>query len=79
MTSEQRIEALEEAQRLLSEAVALITEACHDLPDWGSIRNYVIAPIEMAASRDNQWVTRDMSIDDVIEGLEDLALDMEEN
>lgn len=72
-STEERVDMLREAQQQLLEAAATIRDACHDLPSWGRIHSYLVAPIEIAASADSEWMSRDLNLDEVIEEIEEMG------
>jgi hypothetical protein len=59
---EDRIQAIDEAQQLIYEAVEKIKFA---FPGDGNVSAYIIAPLEILAGEGHGYVTRDTNLDDL--------------
>lgn len=71
MTTDERIDALQEAQDLLREAVLLVRQATSDTTIEERARRLVIAYLEMATDSNHDWLGRSTSIEDLIEDLKE--------
>jgi len=74
MTKDERKELadmLREAQSQLFEAIETLNYVADNSGERGSYwTHYLIAPIEIATTRESMWVSRDANIDDWIDSFE---------
>lgn len=68
MSKEERTLALDEAQEKLFEAIELIESA---FPNDGWVEAYVVAPLQIRASRDNPYLSSNPNLDDLKDRIED--------
>ena len=71
MDMAERIEKVREAQELLLEAIDLIAEAVKETQYESHTKAYMIDHLKIMASSDHGFLTRDLNLDELINGLED--------
>ena len=78
MTNEERIEMLQEAQEKMREAAALINEAIEGLPNKRNIEVYLIPAIVTRIDSDSEWLSKDLTIQNIIDELSEETDDTED-
>jgi len=63
-----KVELVEQAQEKLKEVIGLLEEAC---ADDGNAQAYIIDHLKIMCSRDHDYVSHDLNLDDLIERYED--------
>jgi len=66
MTTEERVDALTEAQDLIFQAIELIEVAASGTGCEGNVDAYLLARLRIAASDGHDYLSRDQSVSEVI-------------
>lgn len=68
LTIDERIELVEKAQRKLQKAIMLLRKA---FPDDGYVQAYMIAHLQIMASANHGYLSRETNLDDLIQQLKE--------